>query len=53
MRSAFGDNDVQIYCIINAFKYLYRYKHKGGDEDIRKAQWYLDKFVEILEENDE
>jgi len=42
------DNDEMAdYCMINAFKYIWRYKHKNGLEDLRKAEWYLDKAHEI------
>lgn len=27
----------------NIVKYLWRYRHKGGIDSIRKAQWYLDR----------
>lgn len=36
----------------NALKYLARWRSKGGVEDIRKAQHYLDKLIEILAEQD-
>lgn len=26
---------------LHAVRYLWRYRHKGGDESIRKAIWYL------------
>lgn len=45
-----GVEAVQDFCICNAFKYLYRHEGKNGLEDIKKAIWYLNKFVE-LEEN--
>lgn len=25
----------------DALKYVWRERHKGGDEDLRKAEWYL------------
>lgn len=34
------------FCKGNAFKYLDREGSKGGDEDIKKAAWYLNKAVE-------
>ena len=37
----------------NILKYMCRWKHKNGLQDLRKAQWYLDhliKHVELLEE---
>jgi len=30
----------------NIFKYQWRYKHKNGLEDLRKAQWYQNKLIE-------
>ena len=37
------------FCLCNAMKYLYRHNAKNGDEDIKKAKWYLDKYLEIAE----
>lgn len=45
-----GKEAVQDFCVCNAFKYLYRHGNKNGLEDIKKAIWYLNKYVE-LEEN--
>ena len=47
MISAFGKEAFLDYCIINAFKYLWRYKHKNGVEDIEKARVYINKFLEV------
>ena len=44
-----GVEAVKNFCICNAFKYLYRHKRKNGAEDIKKARWYIDKFIELLE----
>lgn len=44
-----GAEAVQAYCICNAFKYLWRHRAKGQLEDVKKAQWYLNKFIEIEE----
>lgn len=35
------------FCLCNAMKYLYRHNAKNGDEDIKKAAWYLNKYLEI------
>jgi len=32
--------------ILNAIKYLWRYKHKGGVESLRKAIWYIERTLE-------
>ena len=42
-----GTEDVKAFCICNAMKYLYRHKKKNGDEDVRKASWYLNKYLEL------
>jgi len=31
----------------NVAKYLWREKHKGGHESLRKAQWYLNRLVDL------
>ena len=42
-----GEEAVKAYCLCAAFKYLYRHNRKNGLEDIKKARWYLDKFIEL------
>ena len=34
----------------NVLKYIAREKHKNGDEDLRKAKWYLDRLISRLED---
>jgi len=29
----------------NVIKYVARYKHKNGLEDLKKARWYLDRLI--------
>jgi hypothetical protein len=50
MEIAFGADAVGNFCLCNAFKYLWRYKHKGGNEDVKKAEWYLNHFESIMGE---
>lgn len=50
MEEALGYDAVRDFCICNAFKYLYRHKRKNGYEDIKKAQWYINKYIEMTEE---
>ena len=45
-----GVEAVKDFCVCNAFKYIYRHKRKNGVEDIRKAIWYLNKYVELEDE---
>lgn len=33
------------YCKGNALKYLWRELHKGGDESLEKAAWYIDRVL--------
>ena len=47
-----GVDAVKNFCICNAFKYIYRHKFKNGLEDIKKAIWYLNKYVELEESNE-
>ena len=47
MESAFGLEWVQHFCVCNAFKYVFRFLHKNGVEDIDKACWYLNKYKEL------
>lgn len=44
-----GVETVKSFCVCNAFKYLWRHNEKNGDEDIKKASWYLNKAVELME----
>lgn len=42
-----GVQAVQNYCICNAFKYIWRHNSKNNDQDIQKAKWYIDKYLEL------
>lgn len=44
-----GKEAVMDFCVCNAFKYIYRHNNKNGIEDIKKAKWYLDKYIELSE----
>ena len=43
-----GKEAVRAFCVCNAFKYLWRHNNKNGDEDVKKANWYLNKAVELM-----
>jgi hypothetical protein len=47
MISAYGVEAVKAFCKCNAFKYQWRFDKKNGDEDIKKAQWYQNKYMEL------
>lgn len=44
-----GRDDVRAFCMCNAFKYLWRCKkkHETPEEDVEKAVWYLQKYLEL------
>lgn len=44
-----GIEATKSFCLCNAFKYLYRHDSKNGLEDIKKAKWYIDKYLELSE----
>lgn len=45
-----GTEAVKNFCLCNAFKYLYRHKKKNGAEDVKKAIWYLNKYVSLSDD---
>ena len=47
MRIVFGDRAVVNFCLCNAWKYVWRWKNKNGQEDLKKAMWYVDKGSEL------
>lgn len=47
MLEIFGVEAVKTFCLLNAFKYNYRSGRKNGLEDIQKAKWYLEKYIEL------
>ena len=48
IEAATGDG-FEYYLQGNIMKYLWRYRYKNGVEDLQKAQWYLNKLIEIKE----
>lgn len=52
MLEVFGADAVKHFCLLNAFKYLWRCgkKHESPYEDIAKAIWYLEKYKSIEKE---
>lgn len=43
-----GKQGIEAVCVANVIKYLWRYEEKNGLEDVRKAQWYLNKLIERM-----
>ena len=48
MILTFGVKRTAEYCVQNAYKYIWRHKYKNGIEDLKKAEWYLNKFDELV-----
>jgi hypothetical protein len=47
MVLVFGKKATMWFCLLNSWKYRYRAGAKGGDEDLRKSDWYLAKYAEL------
>tara|TARA_E500000318_G_C3385062_1_gene143720 strand:- start:38 stop:271 length:234 start_codon:yes stop_codon:yes gene_type:complete len=43
------DSGFEFYLQGNILKYIWRYRYKNGTEDLKKAQWYLNKLIEEVE----
>lgn len=50
IRAALTPDEFRGYCKGAAHKYIWRERHKGGDESLKKAVWYLNKAVEVGDE---
>lgn len=49
MIAVFGAEVVAGFCICNVWKYRYRSGEKNGKEDLKKADWYMQKYMELKE----
>lgn len=48
-----GKDSAKEFCVCNAFKYIWRNKHKKSSvEDIKKAVWYLEKFLQLSDDKE-
>ena len=47
MIETYGVEVVKHFCLCNVFKYHWRHELKNGEEDIKKATWYMDKYKEL------
>ena len=46
IRAALTPEEFRGFCKGNALKYVWRELHKGGNESMRKASWYINKATE-------
>lgn len=47
MEMLYGIDEVMIFCKLNAHKYRYRAADKNGIEDLKKSDWYMNKYLEL------
>ncbi len=47
MLERYGRDAVLNFCALNRYKYLYRADLKNGKEDLCKAAWYEQKYIEL------
>lgn len=40
-----GLQGIEAVCTANAIKYLWRWKQKGGKQDLEKARWYINRLL--------
>ena len=40
---------MEAMCTGNAIKYLWRWRHKNGTEDLKKAVWYIQRMIDELD----
>ena len=52
MQISFGREAVLHFCLCNAFKYIWRWTNKNGEEDLDKANWYVDRALEIINDTE-
>lgn len=49
IEASMSREEFQGYLKGNLQKYTWRYRHKNGIEDLRKARWYLDRLIASVE----
>ena len=48
---AIDGSSAEGFCVGSIIKYVTRYKHKNGVEDLKKAKWYIDYLISSYENN--
>lgn len=46
IKSALTPEEFRGYCKGSTLAYVWRERHKGGDQDIHKANWFLNRLVQ-------
>jgi len=44
-----GLESIEAVCTGNVIKYIWRWKQKNGIEDLKKAEWYLNRLIQSQE----
>ena len=44
---------LEAVCTANVIKYICRWKHKNGLQDLEKARWYLEKLIKTVSNRDQ
>lgn len=52
IRGSMTPNGFQDYCKGNVLKYIWRFRQKGGSEDLRKALVYLEWMIDSASEEE-
>lgn len=52
MELVFGIDAVMTFCLLNAWKYRYRAADKNGSNDLEKSDWYINKYKELKEKQE-
>lgn len=47
MVLVFGKEAVMHFCLCNVWKYRYRAASKNGAQDLKKSDWYMQKYREL------
>jgi hypothetical protein len=53
MRMKLTKEQYEGFLLGNVIKYVSRYQHKNGVEDLKKAQWYLNELVKLYKEDEQ
>jgi hypothetical protein len=49
MAAVTGLTPQEAVCVANVIKYTWRFKHKNGKQDLKKAEWYLKRLTDLQE----
>ena len=52
LEDSLGKEGFAFYVEGNIKKYVHRWRHKGGVQDLEKAQWYLERLIDREKDRD-